>query len=142
MTRRLSDLFNRPFVHDPVIAGVTADSRKVTAGWLFAALPGTKVDGRDFAEGAVAKGAAAILAPEGGLEGLGVPVVRSEDARRAYALASAAFWGKQPAMCVAVTGTNGKTSVAGFCRQIFAKLGWNVRPGCSTGSSRASPTSS
>ena len=123
MTRRLSELFNRPFGDDPVIAGVTADSRKVTTGWLFAALPGTKVDGRDFAEGAVAKGAAAILAPEGGLEGLGVPVVRSEDARRAYALASAAFWGKQPAMCVAVTGTNGKTSVAGFCRQIFAQLG-------------------
>ncbi|UAL09398.1 UDP-N-acetylmuramoyl-L-alanyl-D-glutamate--2,6-diaminopimelate ligase [Caulobacter segnis] len=123
MTRHLSELFNRPFANDPVIAGVTADSRKVTAGWLFAALPGTKVDGRDFAPGAVSKGAAAVLAPEGGLEGLGVPVVRSEDARRAYALASAAFWGKQPAMCVAVTGTNGKTSVAGFCRQIFAKLG-------------------
>ena len=48
MTRRLSDLFNRPFASDPVIAGVTADSRKVTTGWLFAALPGTKVDGRDF----------------------------------------------------------------------------------------------
>jgi UDP-N-acetylmuramoyl-L-alanyl-D-glutamate--2,6-diaminopimelate ligase len=123
MTRRLSELFNRPFAVDPVIAGVTADSRKVTAGWLFAALPGTKVDGRDFAAGAVRQGAAAILAPEGGLEGLGVPVVRSEDARRAYALAAAAFWGKQPAMCVAVTGTNGKTSVAGFCRQIFARLG-------------------
>lgn len=123
MTKRLSELFNRPFANDPVIAGVTADSRKVTAGWLFAALPGTKVDGRDFAQGAVAKGAAAILAPEGGLEGIAVPVVRSEDARRAYALAAAAFWGKQPAMCVAVTGTNGKTSVAGFCRQIFARLG-------------------
>jgi UDP-N-acetylmuramoyl-L-alanyl-D-glutamate--2,6-diaminopimelate ligase len=123
MTKRLSELFNRPFAVDPAIAGVTADSRKVTAGWLFAALPGSKVDGREFAAGAVAQGAAAILAPEGGLEGLGVPVVRSEDARRAYALASAAFWGKQPAMCVAVTGTNGKTSVAGFARQIFAGLG-------------------
>jgi UDP-N-acetylmuramoyl-L-alanyl-D-glutamate--2,6-diaminopimelate ligase len=123
MTKRLSELFNRPFAVDPAIAGVTADSRKVTAGWLFAALPGSKVDGREFAAGAVAQGAAAILAPEGGLEGLGVPVVRSEDARRAYALASAAFWGKQPAMCVAVTGTNGKTSVAGFARQIFAALG-------------------
>ena len=97
MTRHLSELFNRPFANDPVIAGVTADSRKVTAGWLFAALPGTKVDGRDFAPGAVSKGAAAILAPEGGLEGLSVPVVRSEDARRAYALASARFWGAQPA---------------------------------------------
>jgi UDP-N-acetylmuramoyl-L-alanyl-D-glutamate--2,6-diaminopimelate ligase len=45
------------------------------------------------------------------------------DPRRAYALAAAAFWGRQPRTCVAVTGTNGKTSVAGFCRQIFQRAG-------------------
>src|ERR1044072_2355858 len=43
--------------------------------------------------------------------------------RRGYALAAANFWGKQPQTCVAVTGTNGKTSVANFCRQIFARAG-------------------
>src|SRR6185503_10157564 len=37
-----------------------------------------------------------------------------------------AFWGAQPATCVAVTGTNGKTSVAGFCRQVFAHAGFKA----------------
>jgi UDP-N-acetylmuramoyl-L-alanyl-D-glutamate--2,6-diaminopimelate ligase len=50
-------------------------------------------------------------------------VIKVADPRRAYALAAAAFWGRQPRTCVAVTGTNGKTSVAGFCRQIFAAAG-------------------
>ncbi len=50
-------------------------------------------------------------------------MVQAHDPRRAYALAAAAFWRRQPEACVAVTGTNGKTSVAGFCRQIFSQLG-------------------
>src|SRR5690606_6977547 len=57
------------------------------------------------------------------IPGLSAPVVVASDPRRAYALAAARLWGEQPGTCVAVTGTNGKTSVATFCRQIFAKLG-------------------
>ncbi|MDB5455020.1 MAG: UDP-N-acetylmuramyl-tripeptide synthetase [Caulobacter sp.] len=122
MTARLSALLARDLTADPEIAGVTADSRKVAPGFLFAALPGSKVDGRAFVPGAIAAGAAAILAPED-VEGLAVPVAHASDLRRAYALAAAKFWKVQPAVCVAITGTNGKTSVAGFCRQIFARLG-------------------
>ena len=122
MTKTLSDLLRRDLAANPVITGVTADSRKVGPGTLFAALPGTKVDGASFAPGAIAAGAAAVLGPVG-MDDFSVPTVKVEDPRRAYALASAAFWGAQPAVCVAITGTNGKTSVAGFCRQIFAKLG-------------------
>ena len=122
MSKRLSQILNRAVESDPVITGVTADSRKVTAGTLFAALPGTKVDGAAFAPGAIAAGAAAVLGPVG-LETFAVPTIKVEDPRRAYALASVAFWGAQPATCIAVTGTNGKTSVAGFCRQIYATLG-------------------
>ena len=48
MTRHLSELFNRPFANDPVIAGVTADSRKVTAGWVESENPGTGF-GRHYA---------------------------------------------------------------------------------------------
>jgi UDP-N-acetylmuramoyl-L-alanyl-D-glutamate--2,6-diaminopimelate ligase len=119
--RRLSEILRRDVAADPWIEGVTADSRQVKPGWLFAALPGVKVDGRDFVPAAVAAGAVAVLSE--------APVATSAatievaDARRAYALAAAAFWGAQPAVCVAVTGTNGKTSVATFCRQIFAALG-------------------
>jgi len=119
---RLSDLVRRDLAIDPPIRGVTADSRKVEPGFLFAALPGSRADGRSFARAALSAGAAAILA-EGPVEAEAIPVVSVLDARRAYALATAAFYGAQPATCVAVTGTNGKTSVAAFCRQIFERRG-------------------
>jgi UDP-N-acetylmuramoyl-L-alanyl-D-glutamate--2,6-diaminopimelate ligase len=122
LSKTLSQILNRPSEVDPVITGVTADSRKVREGFLFAALPGSKADGRSFIPGAIDSGAAAVLAPDD-VEGLAVPVVHAGDLRRAYALAAAQFWAEQPATCIAVTGTNGKTSVAGFCRQIFARLG-------------------
>jgi UDP-N-acetylmuramoyl-L-alanyl-D-glutamate--2,6-diaminopimelate ligase len=122
MSRRLSALVERDLAVDPVITGVTADSRKVQPGFLFAALSGAKLDGRAFAGAAIQAGAAAILGAEP-IEGAPVPVIVTHDPRRAYALAAAAFWGAQPKTCVAVTGTNGKTSVAVFCRQIFEALG-------------------
>jgi UDP-N-acetylmuramoyl-L-alanyl-D-glutamate--2,6-diaminopimelate ligase len=110
----------------PEIRALTEDSRKVEAGALFAALPGTRADGRDFIAEAVARGAAAILAPEGtrlpaGADG---PVlVTSARPRHAFSLAAARFHGAQPAFLAAVTGTNGKTSVAAFCRQIWHHAG-------------------
>jgi UDP-N-acetylmuramoyl-L-alanyl-D-glutamate--2,6-diaminopimelate ligase len=122
MGQRLSDLLQRDLAVDPLIEGVTADSRKVRPGFLFAALPGSKIDGCDFAPGAVAAGAVAVLAGRD-LSGIAAPTVVASDPRRAYALAAAAFYGRQPATCVAVTGTNGKTSVAAFCRQIFSFAG-------------------
>jgi UDP-N-acetylmuramoyl-L-alanyl-D-glutamate--2,6-diaminopimelate ligase len=119
---RLSALVRRDIDPDPEITGVTADSRQVQRGFLFAALPGAKTDGRRFIADALAAGAAAVLAADA-IEGLAAPVVRVCDPRRAYALAAAAFWDAQPETCVAVTGTNGKTSVVTFCRQIFGRLG-------------------
>ena len=121
MSPRLSDLVKRDLGADPQIAGVTADSRKVRPGFLFAALPGSKADGAEFAAKAAAAGAAAVIAPRE--LGLSIPTIATPDPRRAYALAAAAFWGAQPAKVVAVTGTNGKTSVANFCRQMFALAG-------------------
>ncbi len=120
---RLSELLRRDVPADPVITGVTADSRKVAAGSLFVALPGTAADGRAFIPQALAKGAAAVLAPRDTPDGAAPVLVTSGDVRRAYALAARSFYRAQPATCVAVTGTNGKTSVAAFCRQIWAALG-------------------
>jgi UDP-N-acetylmuramoyl-L-alanyl-D-glutamate--2,6-diaminopimelate ligase len=122
VSARLSDLVRRDLEVDPVIEGVTADSRKVRPGFLFAALPGAKADGRDFIPAALKAGAAAVLAADD-VAAIAAPVVRALDVRRAYALAARAFHGEQPEICVAVTGTNGKTSVAGFCRQMFDALG-------------------
>jgi UDP-N-acetylmuramoyl-L-alanyl-D-glutamate--2,6-diaminopimelate ligase len=119
---RLSDLVQRDLATDVEITGVTADSRAVKPGFLFAALPGSKVDGRSFIPAALAAGAAAVLAPDD-VTGLFVPTIHASDIRRAYALAAATLWQAQPPVIVAVTGTNGKTSVAAFCRQIFMRLG-------------------
>ena len=127
MSVRLSDLIARRLDFDPEIAGVTADSRRVAQGFLFAALPGAQADGRAFIGQALAAGAQAILAPEDtpDLSGLERPaaLVRANDVRRLYAIAATRFHGPPPPVVVAVTGTNGKTSVATFCRQIYARLG-------------------
>lgn len=120
---KLSELLRRDVSADPVITGLTADSRKVAPGALFVALPGTQSDGRAFIPQALAKGAAAVLAPADTPDGAAPVLVTSGDVRRAYAIAARSFYGAQPATCVAVTGTNGKTSVAAFCRQIWAALG-------------------
>jgi UDP-N-acetylmuramoyl-L-alanyl-D-glutamate--2,6-diaminopimelate ligase len=122
MRARLSHLVRRELAIDPDITGVTADSRRVKPGFLFAALPGSRADGASFAAQAVAAGAAAVLADHD--LGLSAPTVVCRDPRRGYALAAANFWGLQPKVSVAVTGTNGKTSVANFCRQIFAQAGY------------------
>ena len=120
---RLSELLRRDVAADPMITGVTADSRKVAPGSLFVALPGAAADGRAFIPQALSQGAAAVLAPADTDAALAPVLVTSGDVRRAYALAARGFYGSQPATCVAVTGTNGKTSVAAFCRQIWAALG-------------------
>ena len=109
---------------DIEIAGLTADSRLVEAGFLFAAMPGTRLDGAAFAAEAVARGAVAVLArPDAGLQAIDVPVIEDADPRRRFALFAARFFGAQPAVVAAITGTNGKTSVADFTRQIWARLG-------------------
>ena len=63
---RLSEILRRDVSSDPEITAVTADSRKVVPGALFVALPGASADGRAFIPQALAKGAAAILAPTPG----------------------------------------------------------------------------
>jgi UDP-N-acetylmuramoyl-L-alanyl-D-glutamate--2,6-diaminopimelate ligase len=123
LSPRLSDVIKRPVSPDPVITGVTADSRQVRPGFLFTALPGSKVDGRTFIAAALKAGAAAILAPED-VKSSQAPVIHAYDPRRAYALAASSFYEhKQPPIVVAVTGTNGKTSVATFCMELFTALG-------------------
>ncbi|WP_203073813.1 UDP-N-acetylmuramoyl-L-alanyl-D-glutamate--2,6-diaminopimelate ligase [Falsiroseomonas ponticola] len=110
----------------PAIAGLTADSRQVRPGFLFAALPGSQADGRRFIGAAVAAGAVAVLAPAGTGWPDGIParpMIRAADPRRALAQLAAGFHGPQPATLVAVTGTNGKTSTVDFLRQLWTLAG-------------------
>ena len=115
---------------DPVLSGITQDSRAVRAGFLFAALPGTATHGAAYIPTALAAGAAAILTDAAGarlaaeaLAASQAALVIAEEPREALASAAALWFGAQPATMVAVTGTNGKTSVATFARQIWALLG-------------------
>lgn len=115
---------------DPVITGLAIDSREVKEGYLFAALPGTKVHGGSFIDYALRMGAAAILTDAEGAEiaetalaGSEAALVVVEDPRQALSCAAALWFGAQPKVVAAVTGTNGKTSVATFLRQIWMALG-------------------
>ncbi len=122
---RLSELLAPRLDEDPEIGGLTADSRQVRPGDLFAALPGRKADGGEFIGEALAKGARAVLAPLG--TGIGERVatlVTDDNPRRRFAQAAARFYNRQPETMVAVTGTNGKTSIVTFTRQIWARLGF------------------
>ncbi|MCH7865477.1 MAG: UDP-N-acetylmuramoyl-L-alanyl-D-glutamate--2,6-diaminopimelate ligase [Proteobacteria bacterium] len=120
------EVTDQAVVNEMDITGLTCDSRRVEPGFLFAALPGTRLDGRDFIADALASGAAAVLAPLGtALEGAveGVPLLTDVNPRRQYALMAANFFETQPDTIAAVTGTNGKTSVVTFLNQIWSGLG-------------------
>ena len=113
------------------IQGVTSDSRAVRPGFLFAALPGSATDGRRFIPEAVARGAVAVLTPRDGDSAAkardgdsaakdGICRFSDENPRHRLARIAARFYGRQPTTIAAVTGTNGKTSVAEFTRQLWA----------------------
>jgi len=115
---------------DVDIQGLTADSREVAPGFLFAALPGVQMDGASFIGEALERGASAILAaPEVDLTAHGwrdsaqAAVIRDMNPRQRFSLMAATFYGAQPDVVAAVTGTNGKTSIASFVRQIWTLMG-------------------
>jgi UDP-N-acetylmuramoyl-L-alanyl-D-glutamate--2,6-diaminopimelate ligase len=108
------------------IGGITADSREVHPGDLFVAVPGTARDGRAFIAEAVANGAAAVLAPTNTEWPPGVPprpLIEDAEPRRRLAQLASVMAGTQPAIIVAVTGTNGKTSTVEFLRQLWTMAG-------------------
>jgi UDP-N-acetylmuramoyl-L-alanyl-D-glutamate--2,6-diaminopimelate ligase len=107
------------------ITGLTADSRAVKPGFLFAALPGSRAHGRDFIPEALRRGAAAVLADPGTvLPGPGAVLIADDNPRRRLSLMAAAYYRVQPRVIAAVTGTSGKSSTADFTRQLWAALGW------------------
>jgi UDP-N-acetylmuramoyl-L-alanyl-D-glutamate--2,6-diaminopimelate ligase len=108
------------------VTGLCSDTRKLQRGDLFFALAGSRADGRQYILDAADKGAAAIvsegqapaeLAPE-------IAFLSVKNARHTLAFAASRFYPHQPKTIVAVTGTNGKTSVASFTRQIWNALGF------------------
>jgi UDP-N-acetylmuramoyl-L-alanyl-D-glutamate--2,6-diaminopimelate ligase len=118
-----------PQAGDPEILGLSADSRTVEPGFLFAALPGTRVHGGAFAAEAAARGAVAVLTDDPAALALPdaarrhLAIVVDPEPQRRLARIAARFFGRQPETIAAVTGTNGKTSVVHFTREIWTALG-------------------
>ena len=129
LTELIAPVSAPPGSNDPEIVGLTSNSRKVQPGFLFAAMPGTKQDGRRFAADAIARGAVAILTDRPDAlpfpleERSRICIVTDVNPHRSLALLAARFHGRQPRTIAAVTGTNGKTSVVHFTREIWTALG-------------------
>lgn len=119
---RLSDLITPLNGPDVEITELTADSRLVKPGTLFAAIPGTVADGRDYIEPAIANGASAVLSTPG-LDGISVPYIAHENPRQFYSTLASRLYAGQPETLVAMTGTNGKSSTVEFLRQIWVHAG-------------------
>ncbi|MDA8870666.1 UDP-N-acetylmuramoyl-L-alanyl-D-glutamate--2,6-diaminopimelate ligase [Rhizobiaceae bacterium] len=104
------------------VLGISVNSQHLLPGMMFCAVVGAKVDGRDFIQDALSRGAVAVLTNRP-VDGLAVPVLLADDPRRALALMAARLHAGQPEVVAAVTGTAGKTSVASFLRQIWTFAG-------------------
>ncbi len=115
---------------NPAITGLCTDSRAASLGVLFAALPGSAAHGAVYIPQVLAAGAAAVLTDPAGaalaadaLAASNAALIVLDEPREALARAAALWFAGQPCTMVAVTGTNGKTSVATFARQIWQVMG-------------------
>ena len=109
------------------VHGITDDSRAVTAGSLFVAVKGERVDGHNFIEQAVKAGASAVIAQAPVTSGP-VPFVRVADSRKALGLLGSRFHGDPAARLtmIGVTGTNGKTTTTYLCKSLLEGIGRRV----------------
>jgi len=114
-----------PAGEDPLIHGVTDDSRRVQPGWLFLAVQGTQVDGRRFVPQALEAGAAAVVAMTPAPGEAKAPWIVVPDTQRALGQLAHAFAGRpsDSMIVVGVTGTNGKTTAAWLIESMFRAAG-------------------
>ena len=110
------NLFNRE------ISGITCNSKKVKKNFLFLAIKGNLDNGNNYIDEAKKNGSSLILSSE--IKGIDIITLPNVNLSIIYSLLCSAFYGSQPANIIGVTGTNGKTSVVEFCRQIWDLAGW------------------
>ncbi len=115
-------------VPDPsaIVTGpVIVDSRQACPGAMFAALPGERADGHDFARSAVAAGAAVVLATRP----VGVPALITDDVLGALAKLARAVVDMLPGLTIAgITGSAGKTTTKDLAAQLIETLGPTIAP--------------
>jgi UDP-N-acetylmuramoyl-L-alanyl-D-glutamate--2,6-diaminopimelate ligase len=109
---------------DTRITGIAIDSRRVLPGYLFVALKGSSVDGHNFIQEAIKRGASAVVG-EKQIKGLPVQYVQVDDSRQALTWLAAAFYGNpgRKLTVIGVTGTDGKTTTCNLLYQIFVAAG-------------------
>src|SRR5829696_986081 len=113
---------------DREVAGIVYDSRRVTPGMVFVAIPGVHVDGHDFINTAIDRGASAIICEKNGFSSPRATKIKVTDVREALARASASFY-QHPSsklQVIGVTGTNGKTTVAFMVKQMLEAAGYKT----------------
>ena len=117
--------YDRISAPDVAVREITEDSREVKQGWLFVAIRGTNLDGREYVADAISRGAAAIIA-EDEIE-TSVPMIKVPNARQALADISAAFhdYPSRKLRCFGVTGTDGKTTTCYFLNSILQAAGYH-----------------
>lgn len=111
---------------DRPVNRVACDSRTVEAGDIFVAIAGQRHDGARFADEAVRRGAAAVVAESAGPPACGAPWLRVADARAALAALAAAAWGhpSRELVVVGTTGTNGKTTTTYLLEGVLEDAGY------------------
>ena len=108
------------------IRNLTLDSRKVKKGDLFFAIKGSHSDGKHFIKEALVKGARAVICKKDKNiknKKNNIPIIKVENPKESLAYACSKFFKNKPKNIIAVTGTNGKSSVADFFYQILSKNG-------------------
>jgi UDP-N-acetylmuramoyl-L-alanyl-D-glutamate--2,6-diaminopimelate ligase len=107
------------------VAGVTADSRRVTPGIVFVAVRGETHDGHDFISAAIDRGAAAVICERNGFSSGRATKIIVADSRLALAITAANFHGhpSRQLKVIGVTGTNGKTTVSFMVKHILETAG-------------------
>jgi len=103
------------------IRGLALDSRKTKKGYLFFAIKGSKFNGEKYIQEAIKKKSAAIICSKNStIKSHIIPVIKTNNVRQELAEICKKFYKNKPKNIIAVTGTNGKTSVADFFHQILS----------------------
>jgi len=103
------------------VEGISFDSRKVKRKDIFFSIEGSQTAGKKFIDEAISKGASVIVSTKKTkYKNDQIPMVLVKDTRKSLSEACSKFYKKKPTNIIAVTGTNGKTSVAYFFYQILS----------------------
>ena len=114
-----------------ILRGISENSNKITLDFAFFALPGSKTHGAHFVQDAIENGSNLIITDFHGLKiikekHLDIAIIIFSEPRKLIPEFAAYFFKKIPSNIVAITGTNGKTSVAHYIRQFWENLGYNT----------------